>query len=404
MGAPDCSEVSCVVVGSGPAGMAAALALAKRGVRAVLVGPRGEDLPADGRTAALFTSSVALVRNLGAWSALANQCAPLVAIRIVDETGGLLRAPEVTFDAAEVGLDEFGWNVPNAALSRGLWELIEHTPGIRVIEGRVAAVEIGEAGVGLRLDQGMQVEARVVAAADGRNSMCRQAAGIATRAWGYDQAAITARFEHSRPHCGISTEFHRPAGPCTVVPLPGNSSSLVWVERTGEAQRLLGLDDGDFRKALEQRLGGLLGSIREVSGRQGFPLSGLMAQRMGCNRIALIGEAGHVIPPIGAQGLNLGLRDAAWIADCVADAVAGGLDPGGAVALARYEEARASDVRARSVAVDTLNRSLLTGFLPVSLARGLGLHALAAMPPLRRAAIRQGLAADVALPSLMRAA
>lgn len=397
-------EVACAVVGGGPAGLVAALALARRGVEVALIGPRAGTLPEDGRTAALFASSLALLRNLGAWRALEAQCAPLAAIRIVDDTGGLLRAPEVTFEAAEVGLGQFGWNVPNAALTRGLWELVQRNPGIRVMEGRVATVEIGEAGARLGLDPGTQVAARLVAAADGRNSLCREAAGIAVRAWRYEQAAITTTFGHSRPHHGISTEFHRPAGPCTVVPLPGNSSSLVWVERPGEAQRLLDLDDGGFRQALERRLGGLLGSVTVVSARQCYPLSGLMAARMGSNRIALIGEAGHVIPPIGAQGLNLGLRDAAWIADCVAEAASQGRDPGSAAALSCYENARAGDVRSRSVAVDTLNRSLLSGLLPVTLARGLGLHVLASVPALRRAVIRQGLAADVALPSLMRAA
>jgi 2-octaprenyl-6-methoxyphenol hydroxylase len=184
------------------------------------------------------------------------------------------------------------------------------------------------------------------------------------------------------------------------VPLPGNASSLVWVETRDEAQRLAALDENAFRDALEARLQGLLGGVGAIGPRAVFPLMGLSADVFARNRVALVGEAAHVIPPIGAQGLNLGLRDGAALADCVADALREGRDPGGAETLEAYSRARRSDVSSRIYAIDVLNRSLISGLLPVHLARGLGLHALRAIAPLRRLVVREGLDHALAKPTL----
>jgi 2-octaprenyl-6-methoxyphenol hydroxylase len=254
----------------------------------------------------------------------------------------------------------------------------------------------------LTTKEGAEKSAALVVAADGRNSLCRQAADIKTSAWTYPQAAIAASFTHDRPHGQVSTEFHRSSGPFTTVPLPGLASSLVWVERPEEAQRLAALDDDAFRKALEVRLQGLLGSVGDISPRTVFPLSGLTANSFGRSRVALVGEAGHVIPPIGAQGLNLGLRDAAALADCVADAVARKQDPGSPAVLDAYEASRRSDVTSRVMTVDLLNRSLISGFLPLHLARGIGLHALKSIGPLRRYVVHEGLQPSSSVPTLMR--
>jgi 2-octaprenyl-6-methoxyphenol hydroxylase len=186
------------------------------------------------------------------------------------------------------------------------------------------------------------------------------------------------------------------------VPLPGLASSLVWVETREEAQRLAGLGEEDFRTALETRLQGLLGSVGGIGARALYPLSGLEAEVFGRNRVALVGEAGHVVPPIGAQGLNLGLRDGAALADCIADALREGRDPGGAETLAAYTRARRPDVSSRVLAIDILNRSLISGLVPVHLARGLGLHALRAIGPLRRLVMREGLDYAHARPTLMQ--
>ena len=383
---------SIAVVGGGPAGLAAALAAAATGADVTLFAP---PIPAhgpmsDNRTAALFAGSIELLVNLGAWEALKGRSAPIAAIRIIDDTGGLLRAPEVVFTAAEVGRETFGWNMPNAALVANLAAGL--TGRVRHQETRgISQVTLGAETVQLASAEGEAFEASLVVGADGRNSICRAAAGIDTKTWPYAQAAVTTTFAHARLHRDVSTEFHRPAGPLTVVPMPGSSSSLVWVETPAEAQRLAGLDDAAFRDALERRLQGLLGSIGEIRPRAVFPLSGLEAETFGRNRIALLGEAAHVIPPIGAQGLNLGLRDAAVLADCIADARAAGRDPGLPATLDVYSALRRPDVTARIAAIDVLNRSLISDLVPVHLARGFELVALKTVGPLRRRAIREGL-------------
>lgn len=388
------------VAGGGPAGLATALSLSSMGCRVALVAPRPGP---DNRTAALFTGSIQLLRSLGVWEDCRAAAEPLTAIRIIDDMGGLLRAPEVLFTAADVGLDVFGFNIPNAVLTRALHSKAAATDQITLIESsRVAQVELSEHDARLRLDDGREITASLVAGADGRNSGCREAAGIRPRTWRYEQSALTCTFAHQRPHEGVSTEFHRPAGPLTVVPSPGLSSSLVWVERPAIAERLGSLDEVEFRAALEARLQGLLGPIGAIGPRAVFPLSGLSVDAAGRNRVALIGEAAHVVPPIGAQGLNLGFRDAALLADCVADARRTGHDIGGPQLLDAYSRARRMDIASRAWSIDLLNRSLLSGLLPVQLMRGAGLHALKAIKPLRQLVIREGLAPSFISPRLMR--
>jgi 2-octaprenyl-6-methoxyphenol hydroxylase len=394
---------ACIVVGTGPAGLATALALGAVGANAVLAGPPAASAVAgDTRTAALFTGSIALLDNLGVWAKVRSASAPLKAIRIVDDTGRLLRAPEVLFEAREIGLEAFGWNVPNAALAEALWAAVRRDPRIAVVEtARVTGVDIEKAAAIVRTAEGHVLRAPLLAAADGRGSICRAAAGIATTGYDYDQAAIATRFDHGRAHDGVSTEFHRPGGPLTTVPMPGRASSLVWVERPAVARHLAGLGNEPFRAVLEARLQGLLGRVIAVGPRRLFPLGTATAASFAQNRVALVGEAAHVIPPIGAQGLNLGLRDAATLAGCVADALRRGDDPGAPETLRRYHEARAGDVASRSLAVDALNRTLLSTLLPVSLMRGLGLHVIRAVGPLKRSLIRQGLEPPGPRPPLM---
>ena len=389
------------VVGSGPAGLAAALSVAQSGVSVVVVAPPPSQT--DNRTAALFTGSVRLLENLGVWENCRIAAEPLRAIRIVDDTGSLLRAPEVLFSAAEVGLETFGYNVPNLSLVGAMRAQAAASETLTLMETvGVRELNICTDHVNLKLAEGHQVTVRLVIGADGRNSLSRQAAGIAARTWTYEQSALTCTFKHQRPHDGVSTEFHRVGGPLTVVPAPGHSSNLVWVERPAVVRRLADLDEETFRDALEARLQGLLGPIQELSARRLFPLSGLKADAAGQNRVALVGEAAHVIPPIGAQGLNLGLRDAAIIADCIGDALNQDLDIGGPQTLAAYTRARSFDIASRAWSIDILNQSLISEFLPVQLMRGLGLHALKAIGPLRRLAIREGLTPSFVTPRLMR--
>jgi 2-octaprenyl-6-methoxyphenol hydroxylase len=231
-----------------------------------------------------------------------------------------------------------------------------------------------------------------VVGADGRQSLCRIAAGIDVRQRTLGQAALTFNIGHSRSHKNISTEFHTAQGPCVFVPLPDNRSSVVWVSSLKEAERLLAFSDDELSQAAEARSHSILGRIRLESGRNLFPLAIEQPRRFAQRRIALVGEAAHVLPPIGAQGLNMGLRDAADIADIVRNTFAAGDDPGAARVLDRYNWARRADVTSRTFVIDLANRSLLSDFLPVQSLRATGLHLLGSIGPLRRIAMREGLA------------
>lgn len=398
------ASVEIAVSGAGAVGLATALSLAGSGFQVALIGPIREPGHAeeDQRTTALMGPSLEMLRNLGVWSDCAPRAAPIGAVRIADDLTGLVRSPEVVFRACEIGLAEFGANVPNVVLHAALEDAACRTTRITRIADRVVALSPGAGGVRLELGSGAEIVARLLAAADGRASIAPAAAGIAIRSWQYPQAAIASSFAHSQPHRDTVNELHRRTGPLTTVPLPGRRSSLVWVETPDEARRIASLGDQAFAHLLEERLCGLLGSISDISPRAVHHLSGLTATRMGAGRIALIGEAAHVVPPIGAQGLNLGLRDAAALAECASSARAKGYDPGSPEVIAAYEKARAIDVLARSLSIDMLNRSLLSAFLPVEVARSLALHAVSDFQPLRRLLMEAGMASAGPVPELMR--
>jgi 2-octaprenyl-6-methoxyphenol hydroxylase len=393
------------VVGAGPAGVVAALALAHVGADVALVGPppvtSGAARP-ETRTAALLTSSVDLLKRLTVWDAVAPYAAPLKVIRIIDASRSLLRAPDIAFEASELGLDAFGYNIANTTLLEALYARAQEVVPA-VIPGSVKETQLDDREARLTLSDGRRLTARLVAGADGRRSVCRGAAGIEVSEWRYDQGAIATSFRHTLPHEGVSTELHKELGSVTTVPMPDPLlSSLIWVGSAAEIAELMARDEADFGAALQNRLGDVLGTVSDIGPRAQFPVAGLTAKQLAQRRTALIGEAAHILPPIGAQGLNLGFRDAAALADCVSGALRRGHDPGGQAVLGAYIRARRLDVLSRAIGVDLLNRSLLTSLLPVQAARGLVLHGLNAFGPLRRMVMRAGLAPPADLPSLMR--
>ncbi len=391
---------SAVVVGTGPAGLIAALALRSAGAEVVLAGPHIPDALSydDARTTALFGASVDLLTNLGLWDRLAARAEPLAGLRLIDDSDGWVRIPEILFRAQEMGKQAFGYNLQNSDLVPALAGAVRE----RAIPWRSALVESVQcsgARTKVRLSDGSELEAMLVVGADGRHSKCRIAMGARTKTWSYPQTALVTQISHSRPHDGISTEFHRRAGPLTTVPMPGNRSSLVWVETPDEAARLQGMTPAEFMATLEARLQGLVGALSDLGPRVMFPLSGLVSEPIAASRIALIGEAAHVVPPIGAQGLNLGFRDAAWLAHSVKLAIRNGEDIGGDVVMRAYSASRQPDVFLRSTMVDLLNRSLIAGFAPMHLARRAGLLAVATVPWLRRLAMEGGVGPDVPWPA-----
>ncbi len=319
-------SVEVVIVGGGPVGLMAAIALADAGVETALVArPAGAP---DNRTTALLATSVTALDTLGVWPRCRDGAAPLRVMRIIDDTGRLLRAPEVHFDAGEIGLDAFGYNIENRFLLAALEVRARALATLTFIEDQAQAVAIEDSRVTVELEHGSPVAARLAIGADGRQSLCRQAAGIATESRRYPQTALTFNLGHQRPHRDCSTEFHTQTGPFTLVPLPGQRSSLVLVVAPEQAARIAALAQDELAAEIERRSHSILGKIAPEPGRGAFPLGIETARRFAVARLALAGEAAHLLPPIGAQGLNLGLRDAATISELVVAARRDGGDVG----------------------------------------------------------------------------
>jgi 2-octaprenyl-6-methoxyphenol hydroxylase len=323
-------------------------------------------------------------------------------MRIIDDTGSLFRPPPVAFTSSEIGLDAFGWNIENATLVEKLAGTVRHHGHLTMLPRQAVGYEAGADFASVTLQEGPPVRARLVVAADGRNSRLRQIAGIEVKTWSYPQSAVAAILAHDRDHREASTEFHTRHGPFTLVPLPGRRSSMVWVTSTEEAQRLAELDDVALARRIERQAQSLLGGLRIDGPRGVIPMSGLSVSRYWSARLALVGEAAHVFPPIGAQGLNLGFRDVAALRDAVVDAGDEGREPGTDETLKQYQRGRDLDVRLRTAAVDSLNRTLLMELLPADFLRGAGLLALSGIGPLRRALMREGVLPRVGAPRLMQ--
>ncbi|MGE3874894.1 MAG: FAD-dependent monooxygenase [Parvibaculaceae bacterium] len=388
----DHADVDVIVAGAGPAGLVAACLAAVRGFAAAMVtGP--ESTRPDPRTVALMMPSLGVLETAGLWpGTLAGNAAPLRKLRLVDDTGALFSGPELVFSAREAGLDAFGWNIPLAVLKPALEERARSL-GVRFHRASVSACSVRSGIAALALDDGGALSGRLVLAADGRNSPVRRAVGIGTVSWAYEQSAIAVSFAHSRPHHGISSEYHKDAGPFTTVPLPGNRSSLVWMERPARAEALMALDGVALAAEIQALSHGELGLVSDVGPRQSFPMSGARAESFARHRVMLIGEAAHIVPPIGAQGLNMSFRDAHDAVTLMAAARDKGDDFGSEKVLSDYDARRQRDVRPRQAVIDLMNRSLLSGYLPMDAGRAAGLAALASFGPLRRFAMRQGLGA-----------
>ncbi len=383
----DMTHFDIAVVGGGLAGSVAAIALARAGRSVALIAPKAA--ATDGRTTALMDQSIRMMERLGLWDAIRPHAAALSTMQIIDGTKRLLRAPTVAFRSAEIGLEAFGYNIPNTALNDVLGKAVEAETRIAVFRSIAEDIAVDADRVRIALAGGEELEADFVIGADGRKSKTREAAGVGVRTWSYPQTAVVLNFAHTLPHQNISTEFHGESGPFTQVPLPGLRSSLVWVVDPKEAERLLGLSLAALSEAVETRMQSMLGKVTVEEGVQAWPLSGMTANRYGKGRAAFIGEAGHAFPPIGAQGLNLSLRDIATLEDILTDRSGARID---ARAGDRFDGRRKLDVLSRTASVDLLNRSLLSSLLPVQMLRATGLQILASFAPLRNLVMHEGVA------------
>jgi 2-octaprenyl-6-methoxyphenol hydroxylase len=382
------------IIGGGPIGCLTALCLAEalpqtRTIRLIA----GRRTPVeDGRAAALVGRSMAILNALGLEDVFRQNGAALAGIRIIDVTGRLIRAPTTLFHARDAGQDDFGVSLSTARIVALLMEAMRERGRVQILPVDVTAVERRGDGFSLTDDEGRTHQAPFVIAADGQRSLAREAADIPVRRWSYPQAALTFAVSQSVDHEDISTEFHTADGPFTLVPAGERASTVVWMTRPDEAERLLALEDAAFALAAERVCHSLLGKLTLQSPRGHYPMGGLLAKTFTAPGLALVGETGHAFPPIGAQGMNLGFRDADTLAKACAAAFAAGAANLDTAHLASWDAGRRRDAGLRTAGVDAFNRSLLSGLLPVAAVRSAGLAVLGTIAPLRRAVMRAGLA------------
>ena len=375
--------VTVVVVGGGLVGLVGALAISDAlktsGGEVILIAP--SPTRADRRTTAMLMPSVNLLRRLGAWGDLADASAALRVMRIVDASGRLVTAPPVEFRSAEIDEEVFGYNVPNDQAAELLCGTLEGQSNVTTVDAR--AISLDTIPGSLALDNGKTVEADLFVAADGQDSLLRAEAGITARQWSYPQTAVVTTFAHTLPHGGVSTELHTRTGPFTQVPLPSrndakNRSSLVWVVPPGDAEGLMQKGRDWLAWEIENRLQSSLGKVTVESGLQQFALSGMTARQFAADGVVLVGEAAHVMPPIGAQGFNLGVSDIETLTQLLSREV-----PVDQI-YAQYDRKRRAEVLIKTSGIDLLNRSLLSGFLPLHLGRSIALGALSENSSLRK--------------------
>ena len=394
---PDHSDI--VISGGGIAGLAAAAAFGTAGFGVIIVDPAppvtAPEAPgADLRTTAILAPGAATLARAGLWERLAPYAAPLAVMRIADAGGAgtNLRAIK-DFTATDIGEGPFGWNLPNWLLRREMVARLAELPGVRFLPGTGTArvlTRSTEARIGL--SDGTTLSAHLLIAADGRASPVRRALGIGATTLRYGQKALAFAVTHPIPHDGISTEIHRSGGPFTLVPLPDRggkpASSVVWMERGPEADRLAALPEAAFSAEATARSAHVLGPLTLAAPRQLWPIVSQVAARMVGERTALMAEAAHALPPIGAQGLNMSLADLACLLD-LAEADRASL--GSEAMLAAYQRRRHPEVIARVLGVDALNRASMAGARPLQDLRAAGLDALHGFAPLRRALMRTGM-------------
>ncbi|WP_319531869.1 FAD-dependent monooxygenase [uncultured Cohaesibacter sp.] len=397
-------EIDIAVVGSGPAGHVAAIQMAQLGFSTVLIGPAHSGT--DGRTTALLGSSASYLDGLGLWGGVRTRGQALRVMRLIDDTGRLFRAPTTEFDSSEIGLEAFGYNIDNNRLVEALHEGLKAADGALLQEDQqfASAVTLNEDHARIEMADGSVWRARLAIAADGRRSLVKEAAGVEMRKWSYPQAALVVNLSHpSTGHGNASTEFHTPTGPFTLVPYrDGFTSSLVCVVTPETAEELKRMDKEALALELERRAHSIYGSFELVSEPQIFPLAGMVAKGFHGMRSALIAESAHVFPPIGAQGLNLSLRDIGALAEAIKDHGGKGelRDPGSEAVLSHYGSARLSDIWSRTAGVHMLNMSLLSSLPFGQGARTAGLALANMVPSLRKFMMKAGLDAPTRIGTL----
>lgn len=382
-----------VISGTGPAGMIASLCAAKAGLSTALVGP-AINLD-DKRTTALLAPSLDTLDSLGLSEAVADIGTPLMTMRLMDGSRRLLRAPTVSFDAEEIGRALFGLNCPNAQLNQMLLDAVSSQNAIKRIEAMVVEYTLGSNPIAMTLNDGQVLHTQSVMAADGKNSPARSAAGISVRRWSYPQTAAVGVVRHAKPHDFVSTEFHTETGPFTFVPMPDadgeHRSSFVCALSPDDAGALAQMPLSDASLFLEKRAQHLFGALKLEEEVQLWPLEALVASAFAAKGVYLTGETAHAFPPIGAQGLNLSIRDGSDAVDVISSALTSGDDPTSMLMASRYSAKRRADVWARTFGVDALNRSLLSGNPLLQVGRAAAMSLTRLSPRLKKGLMVAGL-------------
>ena len=400
-------EVDIAVIGGGLNGTAVALALGSAGFEVAVLdaAPRvdREDDGFDGRATAIAAGSRNMLRQLGVWQRLEGKAQPIQDILVTDGRVSEGASPRfLHFDHREVGAEPFGNMVENRHLRRALMGAIDDSANVEHrAPVRVRGLERSGAFATLDTDAG-ELRAKVAVACDGRRSPTAKAAGIQYASWDYPQRGVVCTVEHAAPHGGVAHEFFLPSGPFAILPLTGNRSSLVWTERAAEAEAAISLEDQGFAREVRRRFGRFLGEVEVVGPRWSYPLALSLAYRYSAPRLALVGDAAHSVHPIAGQGLNLGFKDAAALAQVVAEAARRGEDIGDEAVLRRYERWRRFDNTAMGLGMDLINRLFSNDSSPLRAIRGLGLSLVNAAGPARRFFMRQAAGLNGERPRLLK--
>ncbi|MGG5812126.1 UbiH/UbiF/VisC/COQ6 family ubiquinone biosynthesis hydroxylase [Falsiroseomonas sp. CW058] len=412
----DTLDVTACVIGAGPVGATLAATLAAAGLPVAVVDraplPPMELPEFDGRAYAVALTSQRLLRAAGVWDHLPAPPQEILRIRVADGAPG--RRPSslrLDFAAEEVGEEPFGWMVEARSLRVALNARLPSLPGLSVFAPAAAAVTRGAGGAEVRVAGGPLIRARLVVGAEGRESPLRRAAGIGVTRWDYGQTGMVGAFAHERPHRATALEMFLPNGPFAQLPLAGpggfgsaalpHASAFVWSDRTALARHFLAMDDAAFGRELARRLGDHLGAIRPIGRRWSYPLSALWAERFTDTRLALVGDAAHGIHPIAGQGLNLGFRDVAALAEVVIEAVAAGEDPGAPEVLRRYDRRARPDAALMLGATHALERLFGNDLPPLRLARRIGIAAVDRLPRLKAMFARRAMGMGAGVSGLL---
>lgn len=401
MSEPDRYDV--IIVGGGPVGMTLALALvqAARGMKVALVDRRPMAVPRDNRASAIAAGVRRVFEALGLWAEMAADTQEVRAMRLTDSgMGDIARPLFLTFEGEVAPGEPFAHMVPNSTSARVLLAALDDrvsvvapaTPRAYRAEGALAFLE---------LEDGRTLAAPLIVAADGGQSALRAMAGISVTGHDYGQTGLVATIGHELDHEGVAWEHFRPAGPFASLPLPGRRSSLVWTERSDDARRFLDMDEAALAREIEAVMGSSLGTVTLEEKLMGFPLKLQIARSFIAPRMALVGDAAHVVHPIAGQGLNLGLKDVAALAEVVVDAMRLGLDPGTPAALERYQAWRRLDTASMAAMTDTLNRLFSNDIAPVRALRDFGLGLVDRAGPVKSALIRAASGVSASGPKLL---